>query len=77
MNQLAQDQPSNISTFSIGTSYEGREIKGLRINVGGASGKPKIFFEGNIHANEWIGSATITYIINELLTSTDLGLHFF
>lgn len=27
--------------------------------------------EGGIHAREWISPATVTYVINEFLTSTD------
>lgn len=34
-------------------------------------GNPAILIESNIHAREWITSATSTYILNELLTSTD------
>ena len=34
-------------------------------------GNPTIFIESNIHAREWITSATATWFINELLTSTD------
>lgn len=30
-----------------------------------------IIIEANIHAREWISHATTTWIINELLTSTD------
>lgn len=72
MNELASNS-ENISTFVVGRSYEGRDIMGLRINVGNKVGKPSIVFEGNIHANEWIGSSTVTFIINEFLTSTDDG----
>jgi murein tripeptide amidase MpaA len=71
LDELVASRPADISTFSAGTSYEGRNIKGVRINVAGGNSKPKIFFESNIHANEWIGSATATYIVNELLTSSD------
>lgn len=34
-------------------------------------GNPVIFIESNIHAREWITSATATWLLNELLTSTD------
>jgi murein tripeptide amidase MpaA len=33
---------------------------------------PAIFIEANIHAREWISSATAVWIINEILTTTDL-----
>lgn len=34
-------------------------------------GNPVIFLEANIHAREWITSATATWFLNELLTSTE------
>ena len=34
-------------------------------------GNPTIFIEANIHAREWITSATATWFLNELLTSQD------
>ncbi|KAG5680141.1 hypothetical protein PVAND_009666 [Polypedilum vanderplanki] len=74
LDELAASRPNDIRTFSVGTSYEGRDIKGVKINVGGGNSKPSVFFEANIHANEWIGSATATFIINELLTSNDTNV---
>ncbi|XP_055682668.1 zinc carboxypeptidase-like [Lutzomyia longipalpis] len=52
-----------------GVSHEGREIRGLRISY--KSGNPGVFIEAGIHAREWIADATATFIINELLTSTN------
>lgn len=34
-------------------------------------GNRAIFIESNIHAREWIASATSTFLINELLRSTN------
>lgn len=34
-------------------------------------GNRAIFIEANIHAREWIASATATYVLNQLLRSTD------
>ncbi|TOF71443.1 hypothetical protein CGJ15_28030, partial [Vibrio parahaemolyticus] len=30
-----------------------------------------IFIDGGIHAREWIAPATVTYIVNELVTHSD------
>ncbi|CAH2240238.1 zinc carboxypeptidase-like [Pararge aegeria] len=56
-----------------GKSYEGRPIRGLRINTPTRNGetKPVFFIESGIHAREWIAPATTTYFINQLLTSAD------
>lgn len=70
-NQIAQ-YPDVVSGFKVGDSYEGRPIRGVKIQY--AAGTKAIFVEANIHAREWISSATATYLINELLTSTDAGV---
>lgn len=56
--------------FIVGQSYEGRRIRGVKISY--KSGNPGIFIEANIHAREWITSATATWLINELLSSKDV-----
>lgn len=72
MDSLVVEYPTIVSSFVVGKSYEGRDIKGVKLNVGGVPGKKTIFFESHIHANEWITSATTTWIINEFLTTTNL-----
>jgi carboxypeptidase A, invertebrate len=32
---------------------------------------PIVFIDANIHAREWIASATAVWVINEILTTTD------
>lgn len=61
--------PDVTEGFEVGKSYEGRTIRGLKISY--KSGNPGVFIESNIHANEWITSATCTWFINELLSSDD------
>ncbi|EAT32581.1 AAEL015272-PA [Aedes aegypti] len=68
MDELAQKH-SFITVTSLGISYEGRPIKGIKL-----SRKPDnkaIFVEGGIHAREWISPATATFILNQLITSQD------
>jgi len=55
--------------FIVGKSYEGRTIRGIKISH--KAGNPGIFIESNIHAREWITSASATWFINQLLTSED------
>jgi len=57
--------PDIVTPFTIGNSYEGRPIRGVKISY--KEGNPAVFIESNIHAREWITSATITYFIDELL----------
>ncbi|XP_034947534.1 zinc carboxypeptidase-like [Chelonus insularis] len=69
MDSLTKAYPDKVQVMSPGKTYEGREIKGVRLSF--KKGNPGIFIEGNIHAREWITSATVTYILNQLLTSQD------
>ena len=61
--------PMVTSHFEIGQSYEKRTIRGIKISY--KADNKGIFIESNIHAREWITSATATWFINQLLTSTD------
>ncbi|XP_053960330.1 zinc carboxypeptidase A 1-like [Anastrepha ludens] len=74
LRSLPEKYPEQVSVFVAGRSYEGREILGVKISyassVDGAT-KRGIFLEGGMHAREWISPATTTYIINQLLTSTN------
>lgn len=67
MEGIVSQFPKQVSTFTIGKSLEGRDIKGLKISY--KSGNKGVFIESNIHAREWITSATITWFIDQLLHS--------
>ncbi|XP_070578451.1 carboxypeptidase B-like [Ptychodera flava] len=49
------------------SSYEGRELRALKISGGTGTDKPVIWIEGGIHAREWISPATVMFITDELL----------
>ncbi|XP_037958887.1 zinc carboxypeptidase [Teleopsis dalmanni] len=67
LDEIADRYPDIITPFSIGNSHEGRKIKGIKISY--KPGNKAIFIESTIHAREWITSAAITYVIDELLVS--------
>uniref|UniRef100_A0A182PLQ5 Zinc carboxypeptidase A 1 n=1 Tax=Anopheles epiroticus TaxID=199890 RepID=A0A182PLQ5_9DIPT len=69
IDQLAVEYASILTVESIGQTYEGREMK--LVKLAHQPGNPGIFIESNIHAREWITSATTTWLLNELLTSSD------
>jgi len=52
---LADDYPDITSLYSIGTTYEGRDIWCLEIsdNPGVDEGEPGVFYMGLHHAREW------------------------
>ncbi|XP_017060386.1 zinc carboxypeptidase-like [Drosophila ficusphila] len=64
--------PVITESFILGQSYEGRTIRGIKISY--KSNNPGVLIESNIHAREWITSATATWLINEFLTSQDEGV---
>lgn len=66
--QLVQ-HPAILTDYTIGLSYENRTIRAVRLSH--KAGNPAVFIEANIHAREWVTSATATWLLNELLTSTD------
>lgn len=82
---IADHGPHHVTAFTAGKSHEGRPLRGLRIafdddvvvhdaadaNATTTTRKPGVLIEGGIHAREWISPAFVTYLINELLTSTD------
>lgn len=72
MDSLIANYPTIVTDFSVGTSFEGRNIRGVKVNFGGEADKKTVFFEATIHSNEWIATSTSTFILNELLTSEDL-----
>ncbi|KAM8717745.1 hypothetical protein ACLKA7_004447 [Drosophila subpalustris] len=67
LDDIFAAHPTVTEEFTVGYSYQGRRIRGIKISHG--TNKPGIFIESNIHAREWITSASATWFINELLTS--------
>lgn len=67
LRSLEAKYPGVVTTFVAGQSYEGRQILGAKVTYG--PNRKGIFIEGGMHAREWIGPATTTYILNQLLTS--------
>ena len=70
LQDIADDNPTITDLYSIGTTYEGRDIWCLEItdNPGVDEGEPGIFFMGLHHAREW-PTVEICLNICEELTS--------
>ena len=75
MRFLASFFTTHTRLISIGQSYEGRDILGLRLGVhptNGADPNPPrrktILIPGGAHAREWISTSTATYIAFALIT---------
>lgn len=71
INALHAAFPDRTELFSIGTSYEGVDIMGIRISASGFSDdKPEMIYNACQHAREWISPATALYFANSLLTNS-------
>ncbi|XP_046971388.1 zinc carboxypeptidase-like [Vanessa cardui] len=71
MDEIAEEHPDVVTIIDLGRSVEGRVIKGVKIDYKKKE-KPVIgFYEGGLHAREWISPATLTWLINEFLNSND------
>jgi hypothetical protein len=67
----AQKFPDLVDLYSVGQSFEGRDIWQLTITnkkTGKDTDKPAFFIEGGRHAGEITGIETTLYFINELLS---------
>ncbi|XP_054748775.2 carboxypeptidase B-like [Lytechinus pictus] len=66
---MASENSDIIEPFLLGYSCEGREINGFRIRgTGSQNPYPKaVWFEGGIHAREWISPATVMGFTHKLI----------
>lgn len=56
-----------VTTEVIGQSFEGRNMTVAKICKGVCGDKPAVWIDGGIHAREWISSATVTWMLRELV----------
>ncbi|XP_076054215.1 carboxypeptidase B-like [Oratosquilla oratoria] len=66
MEYLANNYGHVATVEFVGKSYEGQDMKMLRLSTGG-SNKPAVFVDGGIHAREWISPATVAYMMGKLV----------
>lgn len=65
---IAADNPKIASTFNIGKSYEGRDLRVIKIGSPDMrSKKPVIFIDGGVHAREWVAVTSCLYLAHRLV----------
>ncbi|XP_072329978.1 carboxypeptidase B-like [Scyliorhinus torazame] len=67
--KITVENPTLISRFDIGRSYEGRHIYLLRVGKRTGHVKPAIFLDCGIHAREWISPAFCQWFVKEAVRS--------
>ena len=55
------------STSTIGTSTGGKDLKIIHLSTNRTAGKKTLWFDGGLHAREWVTTPTVTYIADTLL----------
>lgn len=66
LDAYAAQRPDLVTPFTIGTSLEGRPIRGIRITKA-SSGSPGVLFNATQHAREWGATTTALYIADRLI----------
>lgn len=56
-----------VSTEVIGQSYEGRDMRVVKVCRGGCGDKKAVWIDGGIHAREWVSPAAVTWMLMELV----------
>ncbi|CAF4308004.1 unnamed protein product, partial [Rotaria sordida] len=78
IDTMVETYPSLATSFVIGQSYENRPLKGLKISSNKTAvkldstpvnQKKAVWWDGGIHAREWISPATNIYIAYALLSN--------
>jgi murein tripeptide amidase MpaA len=72
VDQLAATSGGIATTFSIGTSVEGRQIRGIRFSAPDQPGNPRssrpaVLVHGGQHAREWVNHMTTTFVADQML----------
>uniref|UniRef100_A0A2A4JD50 Peptidase M14 domain-containing protein n=1 Tax=Heliothis virescens TaxID=7102 RepID=A0A2A4JD50_HELVI len=69
LDQLAEEYPELVTVINAGLSYEGRQIKYVRISTTRFENlkKPVIVIDAMVHAREWVTTPVAIYIINQLV----------
>ena len=64
---LATEHPDKATLYTIGKSWEGRDMHLLKITKASRVAKKPVWIDGGIRAREWVSPSAVTFMMNELL----------
>jgi len=73
INALPNQYPGLASVVNLGSSYEGRQLLAVKVTATNNATKSAIWFDGCIHAREWITTASVVYMLGNLLSNFTAG----
>lgn len=72
MTDLTRQHADIAELVTVGSTYEKAAIYGLKITSRSALAtnkqRPQIYMDGCVHAREWIASAVVQFMVDELIT---------
>merc|ERR1712130_193246 len=71
VEKVVSSHSDSATLFSIGKTYEGRDIYVIRVSKGDNVARKAVFLEGGLHAREWISPASLLFLLNALLSKED------
>ncbi|KAL1516707.1 hypothetical protein ABEB36_000584 [Hypothenemus hampei] len=74
LREMVFNYDDKLTLLNAGRTFEGRDILGVKLEIGNRRNRRAVFIEVNIHAREWVTSATATYILNQLLINQDAAV---
>jgi len=64
---LSKNYPDLVRKFTIGKTYEGRDIVGFIATGPSVEVKPEIYLQGLVHAREWLAPTNVAWILTKML----------
>jgi len=67
LDELAAAYPNLATVETIGTTYLGKPMKIIKISTDPEAKKPTLWFDGGLHAREWITVTTVSYLADTFI----------
>nr|XP_034835291.1 carboxypeptidase B-like [Maniola hyperantus] len=71
IENMSKRHPDLVTLQNLGTSYQGRRMKLVKISSDPDAGNPIIFIDAGIHAREWVAPAMAVYLVHRLVNDPE------